>query len=227
MTTEGLEEKIKHVEKVAQRALDVLEIQNVVGKYAYFHMAGEEEKKYELFARKAPDVRVYFGEQGYWEGPDAPERAWGRRFGGDSEEDHGKPRVGMMPLHAPVTPVVEVAGDGNTAKGVWIGLGLSATVDKETGEPCCSWSIGKYGIDFIKEDGKWKIWHHHIYRLIRGLGWDEKWSDQFKKPEPVFPPGPKPDGPAVDDNPYRPDTVQRLVPAPPEPYETFDPKNMY
>ncbi len=226
MAAESLEEKVKRAEKMAQRALDIQEIQNVMGRYAYFHMASEEEKKYELFAKKAPDVRVYFGEQGYWEGPDAPQRAWGGVFGTGTKEERHERLVGMMPLHAPVTPVIEVAGDGKTAKGVWIGLGFVAGVDEKTGEPRCGWEIDKYGIDFIKEDGQWKIWHHHIYRLVHGVGWDEKWAEQFKKPEPVFPEL-KPDGPAVDDNPYRPDTVQRLAPAPPEPYETFDPKNMY
>lgn len=217
MTPKSLEERIQRLE-------DVNEIKNIMGRYCYYHMAGEDELKYALFANKA-DTRVYFGEQGYWEGSDAPQRAWGG-FAKSIGTDRNQPRVGSMALHAPIASVVEVAGDGKTAKGVWVGWGFLAMKNRETGEPEASWELDKYGIDFIKEDGQWKIWHHHIYSLLHQCGWDEKWAEQFSKPEPFFP-GLKTDGPAVDNNPYRPDTVQRLVPKPPDPYETFDPKDMY
>lgn len=68
----------KSLEEQVQRVLDFQEIQNIMGRYAYFIMANMQKHPGELlFARKAQDVRVYFGEQGYFEGPDAPDRAWG------------------------------------------------------------------------------------------------------------------------------------------------------
>lgn len=207
----------KTLEEKLQRVMDFQEIQNIMGRYAYYIMANMQPRLGELlFARKQPDVRVYFGEQGYFEGPDAPDRAWG-----NFEEG----RVGFMALHAPICPVIEVAGDGKTAKGVWIGLGLLAGSFRDESKPSGRWEWDKYGIDFIKEDGKWKIWHHHIYRLLHGWGIDEKWAEQFDKPEPEM--GMKMDGLPVDDNPYRPDTAQRLVPKPPEPYETWSDTFMY
>ena len=63
--------------------------------------------------------------------------------------------------------MIEVAGDGKTAKGVWIGIGFVARTDAQTGEAQCFWEWGKYGVDFIKEDGVWKFWHFHIYRIFR------------------------------------------------------------
>jgi len=208
--------KGKTFEERLQRIEDVQQIQNIMGRYAYYIMAGMQRHLGELLFARRPDTRVYFGEQGYFEGPDAPERAWG-----NFEEG----RVGFMAIHCPICPVIEIAGDGKTAKGVWIGLGLLAGTNKETGEPTGTWEWDKYGVDFIKEDGKWKIWHHHIYRLLHGWGVDEKWADQFKKPEPSM--QFKTDGPAIDDNPYRPDTVQRLVPRPPDPYEKWEDTFMY
>jgi len=207
----SLEERITRIE-------DNLEIQKLMGKYAYYIMAGMQSDLGELLFARRPDTRVYFGEQGYFEGPDAPERAWVGFLGNVD-------RTGFMALHAPICPVVEIAGDGKTAKGVWIGLGLLAMKRGEEGTPYGAWEWDKYGIDFIKEDGKWKIWHHHIYRLLHGWGVDEKWAEQFAKPEPSF--DLKLDGPAVDDNPYHPDTRQRLVPKPPEPYDTYKPEDMY
>jgi len=225
MATHTLEERIQRME-------DLGEIHNIMGKYLYYTMASMIKERNELFAKKAPGIRVYFGEQGYFEGSDAPQRAWGT---GDTQ---GRPpSPGRMPIHAPICPVVEVAGDGKTAKGVWLGIGLLADTKAAT------WEWDKYGVDFIKEDGKWYIWHHHIYRLFHGLGWDDKWADQFTKKgefegpppgagpggEKGVPAGPhfKVDGPAVDDNPLAADVVQRLVPKPPEPYESWEETFMY
>lgn len=221
MATKSLEQRIQRVE-------DILEIQNLMGKYPYYGMAGMHwEEKEQSWAKKVP-VRIYLGEQGYWEGYDALQKVG---LLPKSPEDYEKRQIppGMMAMHCPICPVIEIAGDGKTAKGVWIGLGLLAMKDRETGEPTAAWEWDKYGFDFIKEDGKWKVWHQHIYRLIHGWNVDEKWAAQFNKPEPDmsgrgFAPS---DGPAIDDNPYRPDTVQRLVPKPPEPYETWDDVNMY
>lgn len=209
----------KSVEERLQRFEDYMQIQNIMGKYAYYVMAGMTREIGEGMFSNRPDTRTYLGEQGYLEGPKAFLKVEEQRQP-ESEGEREKARVGRMAMHCPICPVIEIAGDGKTAKGVWVGLGLLAMKDRGTGEPRGAWEWDKYGVDFIKEDGQWKIWHHHIYRLLHGWGVDEKWAEQFSKPEPAL--GLKLDGPAVDDNPYRLDTVQRLVPKPPEPYETWE-----
>jgi len=235
----------KTIEERLQRVEDFQQIQNIMGRYAYYVMADQTKIQTELSTRKNPYYRIYFGEQGYWEGLDASERAHGGggpppSAGGAPGAKPGEPgeakvqgggpgTPGSLIIHAPICPVIEVAGDGKTAKGVWIGLGLLGNINRQTGEPEGSWEWDKYGVDFIKEDGKWKMWHHHIYRL---LGWkvDGKWADQFKSRPEGAPSGMmkrKTDGPAIDDNPYTLDTVQRLVPRPPEPYETWADTWMY
>jgi hypothetical protein len=214
----------KSVEERLQRIEDFQQIQNIMGRYAYHVMAGMTKEIGEQMFSNRPDTRVYLGEQGYIEGPKAFLKVEAMRPA-VSEQERQERRVGTMAMHCPICPVIEVARDGKTAKGVWIGLGLLAMKNRETGEPTGTWEWDKYGVDFIKENGQWKIWHHHIYRLLHGWGVDEKWADQFKKPEPFL--GMKMDGPPVDDNPYRPDSVQRLVPKPPEPYETWADTTMY
>jgi hypothetical protein len=61
-------------------------------------------------------------------------------------------------LQALTTPVIEIAGDGETARAVWTSPGLEGT------EP--AWV--KFGCDFKKQDGEWKIWHLHVYGLVTG-----------------------------------------------------------
>jgi hypothetical protein len=220
MAKESIEETIKSLKHEIERLQAVNEIQNLMGTYEYLHTANLHKEVMELYAKKAPGVRVYWGEQGYWEGPDAPKRCW------SNLERMGNDTTGMMAIHPVTTPVIVVAGDGKTAKGVWIGTGFVASV--RDGKPGAMWEWDKYGVDFIKEDGKWKFWHFHIYRVIKA-NWDETWAQQFEKGPIVmnYPPELKPDKPGVDDNPYLPDTKQLLVPKPPEPYETWDPKMMY
>jgi hypothetical protein len=229
MAKESLEQKVKNMEetmKSFQREIERLqavnEIQNLMSKYEYLHTANRHKDVMELYAKNAPGVRVYWGELGYWEGPDAPKRVWGIL-----DRLSEKARTGMMAIHPTTTPVIEVAADGKTAKGVWTGTGFVAR-NSETGEPQAMWEWDKYGVDFIKEDGKWKFWHLHIYRIFRsrwdkGFGsWDPDAAVSLEIPDEH-----KPDGPAVDDYPYRRDTLGQLAPVPPEPYDTFDPKNMY
>ena len=215
---EGIVENLQHEN---ERLQAINEVENLMSTYEYLHTANMHQEVCKLFARR-PDTRVYFGELGYWEGPDAPDRAWSilERMGDTT---------GMCALHATTTPAIVVAGDCQTAKGVWVGLGFVATV--RDGQPVCNWELDKYGIDFIRENGVWKIWHHHIYRFLHGLNWDDKWADQFARPEMVFPvPEDIPvNGPCAegDDNPYRPDTKQRLVPVPPKPYQTWTDTAMF
>lgn len=212
MTEKTLEERLQRVE-------DFQQIQNIMGRYAYYVMASKQEEiNDELMAKNDPGTKVTWGTLGYWEGADAPERALA------ALRSHGiEDRRGKMALHLPICPVIEVAGDGKTAKGVWISPGLLAMKNDETGELRGIWEWDKYGVDFIKQDGKWKIWHHHIYSLLH---WDvdEGWKAAYEKP--IFEGGgfkiDTMDGGPYENNPYSPDTVQELLPKPPEPYETWE-----
>ena len=224
MATKTLDQKVIDLEKTVKSCMHEIErlqavndIENLMSKYEYFHMTCRNPDVIKLYAKKSPDVRVMIKEMGTWEGKDAPDRAWGI----DPGADEGY--VGAMGIHPTTTPMIVVAGDGKTAKGVWIGTGFVASADPKTKKPSCTWEWDRYGVDFIKEDGKWKFWHFHIYSLFSS-GWDAPWADQFKKKmgEMHIPDEFKPDKPPIDSYPYRPDTVVQLIPVPPEPYESYD-----
>ena len=219
-TIKSMQTEIKECKHEIERLHAVNEIQNLMSTYEYLHTANLHKEVAKRFAKKTPGVRVYFGEVGYWEGIDAPTKAWSilERMGDTT---------GMMAIHPTTTPIIVVSGDCKTAKGVWIGTGFVASARK--GKANCGWEWDKYGIDFVKEDGVWKFWHFHIYRLIHGVDWGPTWAEHFAKPEGVFP---VPDdipvsGAAVDDNPYTPTTKQLLLPVPPAPYETWADTFMY
>lgn len=223
MAENTLEQRMADVEKELQKAKHeierlqaVHEIENLMSEYVYLHMSNRHKDVMKLYA-KHPDTRVYMGELGWWKGADAPQRAWQllERLGA------GQAPPGMMAIHPVCTSHVIVAGDGKTAKGVWLNTGFVLMWNKEKQEQGAHWEWGVYGIDFIKENGKWKFWHHHIYRLA-----STDWAEGFKDWDPErqvmqIPDDIKPDYAAIDDYPYRRDKVFILKPDRAEPYETW------
>lgn len=220
MNTENLEKRVKKLEHELERVKSVNEVVKLLSKMQYYHMVNDNDSISKLFAKRA-DTRLYFGDMGYWIGADAPLK-------GASTFD-GMSNVGMMALHLMTNPVIEVAGDGKTAKGIFIATGVVAMNNPKTGKPTGGWEWNRYGIDFIKEDGKWKLWHHHVFPLFN-IGWNEDWTEHFtkKKEAPGMPSPIKPDYPPTPaDVSFSPNAELPLIPAPPEPYETFDPDNIY
>jgi hypothetical protein len=212
MVNEGVEQKLAKLQHELERTQAANAILNIMGTLQCLHTAGRDSEIGTLFAKR-PDTRVYFGELGSFEGPDAPNRAGAGMA--------GMPKVGMMPLHLMVNPVIEVAGDGQTAQAVFVASGIVASRDRQTGGPRCMWEWNRYGDDFIKEDGKWWLWHHHVYPLFQ-VGWDDKWADQFApKKGPGMQMPFKPDYPPTpEDVFYSPDIELPFIPIP-KPYQTW------
>jgi hypothetical protein len=163
-----------------EKALAMLEVQNVFSKHAYYHQVGK-------FCEEMEDIWVKEN------GPNATTSQWtnGGRVQNFAEikanycTNHYEslkqiltnlskvvPSVKDIPanvgagneyvMHTQETPVIEVAGDGKTAKGLWysIGIGVRPNVKSDgTYTKSTEWMWEKYAVDFIKEDGKWKIWH--------------------------------------------------------------------
>jgi hypothetical protein len=224
MTELGQAQKIKDMQKTIQglkhemeRLQAVNEIQNLMSKYEYLHMTNRHLEVVELYAKKTPGVKICLKDLGFWEGPNAARRAWSLL-----QRMNEKSPVGHMGIHPTTTSVIEVSKDSRTAKAVWLGTGIVARKNMETGAPEALFEWDRYGVDFVKEDGKWKFWHFHLYGLFKS-NLDESWAQQFVKGQemPPIPEDLKPDGPAVDEYPYHPDTPSQLIPLPPEPFDTF------
>jgi len=231
------EERIKKLEKTIQKMAEVNEIQsrriqrledvheiaNMMGRYVYLHEVQRDPEFYEtMFAKKTPGVSWEVAHMGVFKGREGIKRA----LDAHGPRGGGKPAPGTLFIHTLCTPVIEVARDGKTAKGVWTSPGAETLGAKGF------WAWTKYGCDFVREDGKWKLWHYHVYRIFMTPA-DKDYTEEYEikvvdanRKGPVIP-GMIPDGPPTYDNPYSKKYVPALVPAPPEPYETWDPKKSY
>jgi hypothetical protein len=156
--------------EMAERAMDFQEIQNVMGYHQlYGAPGGDHDKELDLiWAQKTPDVS-FASNRGVYQGDIDVIYSYygsGSRKAGKKDE---KGTAGMTmqagggntSFRALTTPIIEVAGDGKTAKAYWYTPGWQANM--QNGQGNAIWSFEKYAIDFVKEDGVWKIWHFHVY----------------------------------------------------------------
>ena len=162
---------------------------------------------------------------GIYEGPDAAERCYMVDHVNTEGQYGDELRKGQMHIHTLTTPVIEVGGDGKTAKGVWVSPGVESAVIE--GNPEANWGWCKYAVDFVKEDGVWKFWHFHIYGIFLAP-YEASWVEAgHPDASPDMPDELKADKPPTTHWMYSPTAVTEYVPAAPEPYETFDEATAY
>ena len=213
MNTRELEERIKKLEKQLDRFNDMHEIQMLMGKYATNHNQKNMHKTPQFYAFSQPDVSVEIGDRGVFVGEKSIRMLYEQLF-------QVKNLEGNMLIHFLTNPMIEVAQDGKTAKGLWWSPGIEAVVLKEGEKPQAIWSFCKYPIDFYKENGVWKFWHYRVYRVAKcsyEKGWveDQSWAFTGKLPN-----SPETQ-PITYHNPYTPTSIQEAIPACPEPYDTW------
>ena len=217
-------------EQKLQRALDIQAIQNVASLHEYYHSALMHKEEIEaIWAQKTPGVSWTNNTDRYVGMPSL------KKFYVDGLP---KEKTGVLWVHMLTTPVIEVAGDGKTAKGVWISFGhVSGPME---GKVTSSWAQEKYGMDFVKEDGKWKIWHLRTYvdfyspidaswAAMAGYSPQDatiqqtigKLQTKTKKESGVKPDLAEPDEKGVYYREYSLTTVPVMQPTPPVPYCTF------
>jgi hypothetical protein len=216
---ESLQKAVESLQHKNERLQAINEIQNLVGKYEVLHDPKTIHRSWELFALKQPDVSVEIAMWGVFVGAESIKKLY--------EEGHGEPVAGTMFEHDLTTPIIEVAEDCQTAKGLWFSPGHETPLG-EDGKPVAKWSWGKFGADFIKEDGEWKIWHYHWYDTFM-CPFDKSWVDT---PQPAIgvtsetEAGFKPDKPTTTRSTYFPTKMREPMPWYPEPYKTWDGKSM-
>lgn len=65
---------------------------------------------------------------------------------------------GLSVFHPINTPYIRLAGDGKTARGLFYSIG-EESYGSANGEASAYWMNEKVAVDFVKEDGEWRIWH--------------------------------------------------------------------
>lgn len=74
------------------------------------------------------------------------------------EETTENLHLGCLASHPVSTGLVELAGDGKTAKGMWYSI-AQETEPNLDGTAKALWMPEKIAVDFVKEGDSWKIWH--------------------------------------------------------------------
>jgi hypothetical protein len=208
-----LEQRIEALENELQRARDVQAIHNLMGRYTVNWVPKNLNLQADFYALDEPDVSVEVGDRGVYVGPEAVKTLFGRTFSNPVLE-------GVLLVHYLASPMVEVAEDGKTAKGVWRSPGIEAVLPPGGGKPIPMWSFGAYAVDFIRKADGWKIWHLHWYRQIK-CTYKDAWVDDLSMTNAPTPPGPEL-GATTYHNPYTPASVQTSIPSCPEPYQTWN-----
>ena len=189
------------VARAALKAADIAEINNVMSLHSWYHAAMQNGVEVEKIWSKRDDI-VIARNTGYWKGANV------RKYYG---EKVGEPfTTGAFVWHPVTTGVIEVAGDRQTAKGVWYtpGAGGHASAD---GRKSLDWMWEKYGVDFIREDGHWKVWHMKVY-----TDWSGDANVNFQKggmgaPPPGAGPGPGPGMPPPMSGAAKKDVENKLM----------------
>lgn len=157
-------------------------VENLFSNYMHLHNGYEDEKIIGLWASPGtPGLRAQYSNKGIydnWESITAYHR--------------GRPApVGKLLLHYSTTPSIEVAGDGRSARGIWIVGGVESGLtdpaqaanapeflyEKElvNGQKVWAhWVAMKYEMHALLQDGVWKIWRFRCFEVFRapyGRNW--------------------------------------------------------
>ena len=169
----------------ANLARDVQQIQNLMSRRAFYHSAGRNDLEFELYSKKQPDIS-WAQNQGFQIGPASIKKYYVDQHAANEvtdlarmtklypelKNDASHLNAGSFVIHTLTTPIIEVAGDGQTAKGVWYTVGAIGMTDAK-GKLGGNWLWERYGVDFIKEDGQWHFWHIMVLTdFMSGMGKD-------------------------------------------------------
>lgn len=234
-----------HVATRESKADVALEIQNLMARRMFYHSVGHNEDELKLWSKRQT---VHWGQnQGCWVGMASLKVYYGdlnrqaqeadlKRLSEINPEIKDIPEnrgIGSSVLHILTTPLIEVAADVQSAKGVWYTPGvILSTQDGKSGHAVWMWE--RYGGDFIREDGKWVILNMQVNTdfgnemgqplapqrvSVAQIGREGK-----AEPTPAGPSGIMIPGPDVPDSLYQeytPTRVPTLTPRLPEPYRTL------
>ena len=228
------------LEQKMDRWEDQRALKNLMGKYANLLILNREGEIFDMLWSDAEDACLGLN-GGWYRGPEAVRGFYAacaernalvtsllkKRFPlliGDKSDEELK-GVGPMKVKPMYTPLIEVAEDGKTAKGLWTCWGSHNKV-----EPCgpiARWCWGYFAADFVKGADGWRIWHMQNTDDIDSVC-GQSWGKPEKLPEdePAFAALREFSYPAFTETEtlreyYSPTRPHTGTPRIPEPYTTF------
>jgi hypothetical protein len=193
-------------EQLTDRWEAVRAIENLMGRRTFAHLLKQDTEIWnECWCRETPDPCLGFN-HGYYQGYDtlnayfqateALTKIQTECVRNAHPELAGKPveelfGVGSLNVDSLSTPLIELAEDGQTAKGLWY-LG-GGEIEVYGCGPVGYWNWGRVGVDFVKEKGEWKIWH-----MVFAMDLKCQSGSSWKEGTPLSLPTSKPEYAAVE-----------------------------
>lgn len=147
--------------KAALKGADYAEINNLMSAHSWYHayLRNDLELENIWVSRDGEyaETAMWGQQSGYWLGMD---KIWDM-YGDSSKGNMPGPQGGFV-WHTITTSVVEIAEDRQTAKGIWYTPGIVAEY-LEDGSNNSTWMWEKYGVEFVRENGEWKVWKMKVY----------------------------------------------------------------
>ena len=148
------------------RIWDVEDVKSLMNKRVFLQTADLREEELRTMWVQEPEhqkTASYGSNWGYYVGMDEIRKYYVDAHAAALEEQkkaNGAAEVntGNMYAHPLTTGLVELAEDGETAKGLWYSIGNEAMAQAD-GTARVQWMLGKVAADFIREEDGWKIWH--------------------------------------------------------------------
>ncbi len=215
MTLQELEEEVRSLKKqVAENAMakDYLEIWKLQSQYSHLYHIGRNSEVPLLFAQKTPGVIMEIEDSGVYEGIQSVTRFWNEVF--DVNKMHKS--QGFLAIHMTVNPLIEINRNRTMAKGIWHSHGIASFgMGGNLKQFLC---LGKYDVEYVKEDGKWKFLKF-AYRLTFMCPYEKGWIDEPVGASIAGNPVNRPDKPVSYHMPYSKYRINIMQPPPPAPYE--------
>ena len=179
--------KLTLQEKIA-RAEAAIAVEKLHANHVYCHAMGHHREELETLWSKKENIAwghnygTWYKEKffkNYVEGQEEESRETYETYqkeGLDVPAERYRAAV-SYPMHFVTTPLIEVAADGQTAKGLWYTPGCA--FNNVPGHKMGMWMFERYGGDFVLEDGEWK---YRALRIGMDLGGPIDAMDPFAPP---------------------------------------------
>lgn len=210
------------VKEIQERALARIradhDVRNLAARFVLSLKGGLFEEAYKCFALETEGTQATIEKYGVYQGKESLHAYfvdYYSKIGGSA---------GCFIEHELTTPVVEIAEDNNTAKAMFVSEGVLAVAPgdwMETHDASRSlWQIGPWYMEFVKENGEWKIWKLTIYDEVE-TPYELSWSEFSDHASVVNADAPKADGSCEDVNYFTASRRPYLHQEPPCPYAAY------
>ena len=142
---------------------DQRDLKNLMGKLCYTILLKQEDQMLSRFWSAREAVGGYYA-AAYRHTAEATEflkKAFPDRMNKLTEQEQFG--AGSMDVKPMDTAVIEIAGDGESARGIWYSRGTYNDLTPQG--PLAFWELGVYACDFVRENG-------HLFVLEKAARWE-------------------------------------------------------